>query len=190
MKKLLLFYVLMISVLFADSNFYKENLEGIGFCSANFLILSTSQDPLTSKAYNQAQKITIKFGKIYYHELYHKKATARDISILRGKYLNRLKQEYKRLQNLSNTTYVKIGQCESFLRTILDNQDTIAIALQKSQTNIVTKRRVLKALAFTNNPSLDIPRNKVLKIYKNWIEHRAKKKPFMKLLPSNVRIMK
>lgn len=174
----------MISVLFANSNFYKENLEGIGFCSANFLILSTSQDPLTSKAYNQAQKITLKFGKIYYHELYHKKATSRDISILRGKYLNRLEQEYKELRNLSNTTYLKIGQCESFVRTILENKKRIKIALKESQTNVVTKRRVLQALAFTNNPSLNIPRNKVLKIYRDWIEHRSIKKPFFKLLSS------
>ena len=190
MKKLLFLYGLMISVVFADQKFYEENLEGIGFCSANFLILSTSQDTLTSKAYKQAELISLQFGKLYYKELYKKEATSRDMSVLRTIYLNRLEQEYKRLKNLSNTTYQKIGQCESFLRTILDNQDTITIALQKSQQNVVTKRRVLEALAFTNNPSLNIPRNKVLEIYKNWIEHRPKKKPVMKLLPSNVRVMK
>jgi len=166
----------MISVLFADSNFYEKNLEGIGFCSANFLILSTSKNTLTSKAYKQAEQISLKFSKIYYQALRNKEATSRDIAILRTKYLNRLTQEYKELHNLSNTTYQKIGQCESFLRTILDNQNTIVTALQKSQQNIVTKRRVLKALAFTNNPSLNIDKNKVLAVYKIWIENRANKK--------------
>ncbi len=190
MKKLLFIYGLMISVVLADPKFYEENLEGIGFCSANFLILSTSQNTLTSKAYKQAELISLQFGKLYYKELYKKEATSRDMSILRTTYLNRLEQEYKRLKNLSNTTYQKIGQCESFLRTILVNQDTITIALQESQQNVVTKRRVLEALAFTNNPSLEIPRDKVLEIYRNWIENRPKKKPVMKLLPSNIRVMK
>lgn len=190
MKKLLFLYALMTSVVFADPKFYEENVEGLAFCSANFLILSTSADPMNQKAYKQAAQFAYQFEKLYYKELYGKDATPRDLSILRTKYLDRLKQEYKTLKNLSEISYRKIGQCESFLRTILDNQDTITIALQESQINVVTKRRVLEALAFTNNPSLEIPRDKVLEIYKNWIEHRPKKKPALKLLPSNVRVMK
>ncbi len=192
MKKLLFVYLLLISVVFADVKFYEENMNGFGFCSANFLILSTAPDPVIKRAYQQAGQLALKFTKIYYKEVYKKDATPREISKLRTTYLNRLEQEYKRLKGLSNTTYEKIGKCESFVRTVLDNQDTIEVALTQSKTNAVTKRRVLESLAYTNNPVLKIPRKKILAIYKNWIEKRAisKNKPATKFVAPNMKFMK
>lgn len=189
MTKVLL-SISFVTLLFADSSFYKENLEGLGFCSANFLILSTSKNTTTKEAYKQAGKLAFLFGELYYKEVYKKNATARDMSILRTTYLNRIKQEYKNFKVLSNTTYEKIGMCESFARLVLENPAKIELALKQSQTNVVTKRRVLETLAFTNMNVSNLHKEEIFSIYKKWVESRPTHNKKIKLLPINIKLHK
>ncbi len=189
-KKLLLLYLLVTSVLFANSKFYEDNLNGFGFCSANFFILSKSQDPAIASTYKEAELLANIFAKLYYKELYKKEATSRDISKLRTTYLRRLEQEYKNLNNLSASTYNKIGKCETFIKNILQNQNNIESSFIAAQKNVVTKRRLLESFSLTKSQPIEIPKEKILEIYKNWFENKPKKRPALKLLPSNVRVMK
>jgi len=189
-KKLLLISFIIVSVIEADSKFYKENLNGFGFCAANFFILSKSKDTEIATAYKKAEELALKFAKLYYKELHKKEATKRDISKLKFIYLSRLEQEYKNFNNLSSTTYNKIGKCETFIQIILQNQENIESTYIKAQSNVVTKRRFLETIAFTNNPAMDIPKEKVLELYKYWFDNKPQRKKITKILPNNLQFMK
>ena len=189
-KKLLLLYSLVASVLFADTKFYKDNLEQFGFCSANFFILSKSKDPAIASTYKEAELLANIFAKLYYKELYKKEAISRDISKLRTTYLRRLEQEYKNFKNLSVSTYNKVGKCETFIKNILQNQNNIESSFIAAQKNVVTKRRLLESFSLTKSQPIEIPKEKILEIYKNWFENKPQRKPIMKLLPDNMRLMK
>jgi len=132
----------------------------------------------------------LKFAKLYYKELHKKEATKRDISKLKFIYLSRLEQEYKNFNNLSSTTYNKIGKCETFIQIILQNQENIESTYIKAQSNVVTKRRFLETIAFTNNPAMDIPKEKVLELYKYWFDNKPQRKKITKILPNNLQFMK
>jgi len=189
-KKLFLLCFFVLSVIYADSKFYEDNLNGFGFCGANFFILSKSQDPEIASAYKKAEELSLKFAKLYYKELHKKEATKRDISKLKFIYLSRLEQEYKNFNNLSSTTYNKIGKCETFIQIILRNQENIESTFIKAQSNVVTKRRFLETIAFTNNVAMDIPKEKVLELYKNWFDNKPQRKKITKILPNNLQLMK
>ena len=189
-KKLLIVYLFIVSALFADPKFYEDNLNGFGFCSANFFILSKSQDTAIASTYKEAKLLANIFAKLYYKELYKKEATPRDISKLQSTYLGRLEQEYKNLNNLSVSTYNKVGKCETFIKNILQNQNNIESSFIAAQKNIVTKRRLLESFSLTKSQPTDIPKEKILEIYKNWFENKPQRKPIMKLLPDNIRLMK
>jgi hypothetical protein len=189
-KKLLLLSFFVITLSFASSKFYEDNLNGFGFCSANFFILSKSKDPAIANTYINADQLASIFAKLHYKELYNKEATPRDISKLKSIYLRRLEQEYKNFHNLSTTTYNKIGKCEAFIKVILQNQENIESSFIEAQSNIVTKKRLLESFAFTKNKAIEIPKEKILEIYTNWFENKPKREKIMKLLPDNLQLMK
>jgi hypothetical protein len=189
-KKLILLYFFIISTSFADTKFYEDNLNGFGFCSANFFILSKSDESEISSSYKQAKELASIFAKLHYKELYKKEATQRDISKLQSRYLSRLEQEYKNLNYLSTTTYNKIGKCEAFIKVILQSQENIESMFIEAQSNIVTKKRLLESFSFTDNKAIEIPKEKVFEIYKSWFDNKPQRKKIIKLLPDNLQFMK
>lgn len=157
----------------SNQEFFKQNMEDMGFCSANFYILTISDNQQLNETYRMGTEVALYVSSLYFNEINMKKATIGESLKLRDKYSIELKREFEKNKGLTKETWFKIGQCETFLQGLLSDFEASKKVLNSLNENKSLKDEFLNVMALSNQETQELDQKGVLELYKKWIDAGA-----------------